>query len=112
MQNIICIVGNPNCGKTTLFNALTGSKQKVGNWPGVTVDKKVGSYSYEGENVEIVDLPGIYSITPASSSGEDERIARDYILTDEAQAVINLSTLPILNAISILRLSSLKCACR
>lgn len=90
MQNIICIVGNPNCGKTTLFNALTGSKQKVGNWPGVTVDKKVGSYSYEGENVEIVDLPGIYSITPASSSGEDERIARDYILTDEAQAVINI----------------------
>lgn len=90
MKNIICIVGNPNCGKTTLFNALTGSKQKVGNWPGVTVDKKVGSYSYEGEQVEIVDLPGIYSITPASSSGEDERIARDYILTDEAQAVVNI----------------------
>lgn len=90
MKNIICIVGNPNCGKTTLFNALTGSKQKVGNWPGVTVDKKVGSYSHEGEQVEIVDLPGIYSITPASSSGEDERIARDYILTDEAQAVVNI----------------------
>lgn len=90
MKNIICIVGNPNCGKTTLFNALTGSKQKVGNWPGVTVDKKTGHYSFEGDEIELVDLPGIYSITPASSSGEDERIARDYILTDEAQAVINI----------------------
>ena len=79
MKNIICIVGNPNCGKTTLFNALTGSKQEVGNWPGVTVDKKTGRYSFEGNEVEIVDLPGIYSITPASTSGEDERIARDYI---------------------------------
>lgn len=90
MKHIICIVGNPNCGKTTLFNALTGSKQEVGNWPGVTVDKKTGHYSYEGSEVEIVDLPGIYSITPASTSGEDERIARDYILTDEAQAVVNI----------------------
>ena len=90
MKNIICIVGNPNCGKTTLFNALTGSKQKVGNWPGVTVDKKTGHYSFEGDEIELVDLPGIYSITPASSSGEDERIARDYILTDEAQAVVNI----------------------
>ena len=89
-KNIICIVGNPNCGKTTLFNALTGSRQEVGNWPGVTVDKKVGRYSYENNDVEIVDLPGIYSITPASHSGEDERIARDYILTGEAQAVINI----------------------
>lgn len=90
MKNIICIVGNPNCGKTTLFNALTGSKQKVGNWPGVTVDKKTGHYSFDGDEIELVDLPGIYSITPASSSGEDERIARDYILTDEAQAVVNI----------------------
>ena len=52
-HNIICIVGNPNCGKTTLFNALTGSRQEVGNWPGVTVDKKTGRYSFEGEEVEI-----------------------------------------------------------
>ena len=89
-KNIICIVGNPNCGKTTLFNALTGSRQEVGNWPGVTVDKKVGRYSFENDDIEIVDLPGIYSITPASHSGEDERIARDYILTGEAQAVINI----------------------
>lgn len=89
-RNIICIVGNPNCGKTTLFNALTGSRQEVGNWPGVTVDKKMGRYSFEGEEVEIVDLPGIYSVTPASNSGEDERVARDYILSGEAQAVINI----------------------
>ena len=51
MKNIICVVGNPNCGKTTLFNALTGSKQEVGNWPGVTVDKKTGRYSFEGNDV-------------------------------------------------------------
>lgn len=89
-RKTICIVGNPNCGKTTLFNALTGSRQEVGNWPGVTVDKKTGRYAFEGEEVEIVDLPGIYSITPASASGEDERVARDYILSDEAQAVINI----------------------
>lgn len=89
-RNIICIVGNPNCGKTTLFNALTGSRQEVGNWPGVTVDKKTGRYSFEGEEVEIVDLPGIYSVTPASNLGEDERVARDYILSGEAQAVINI----------------------
>ena len=89
-RNIICIVGNPNCGKTTLFNALTGSRQEVGNWPGVTVDKKTGRYSFEGEEVEIVDLPGIYSVTPTSNSGEDERVARDYILSGEAQAVINI----------------------
>lgn len=89
-RNNICIVGNPNCGKTTLFNALTGSRQEVGNWPGVTVDKKTGRYSFEGEEVEIVDLPGIYSVTPASNSGEDERVARDYILSGEAQAVINI----------------------
>ena len=89
-KNTVCIVGNPNCGKTTLFNALTGSHQEVGNWPGVTVEKKVGEYRYRDEQIEIVDLPGIYSITPASTAGEDERVARDYILTDEAQAVINI----------------------
>lgn len=86
----ICVVGNPNCGKTTLFNALTGSRQDVGNWPGVTVEKKVGYYSHKGEEIEIVDLPGIYSITPSSTSGEDERVARDYILTNESSLVINI----------------------
>lgn len=89
-KHTVCVVGNPNCGKTTLFNALTGSKQRVGNWPGVTVDKKTGYYTYGDDEVELVDIPGIYSITPSSSSGEDERIARDYILAGEAEAVVNI----------------------
>lgn len=89
-KNIICVVGNPNCGKTTLFNALTGSRQHVGNWPGVTVEKKTGFYSHKDTKIEIVDLPGIYSITPSSASGEDERVARDYILSNEAQIVVNI----------------------
>ena len=89
-KQTICVVGNPNCGKTTLFNALTGAHQDVGNWPGVTVEKKVGHYTYNNEEIEIVDLPGIYSITPASTAGEDERVARDYILTNESSCVVNI----------------------
>ncbi len=89
-KRIVAVVGNPNCGKTTLFNALTGSKQDVGNWPGVTVEKKTGLYTWKDETVELVDLPGIYSIVPNSTSGEDERVARDYILTNEAEAIINI----------------------
>ena len=89
-KHTVCIIGNPNCGKTTLFNALTGARQSVGNWPGVTVEKIVGSYRFEGEAYDIVDLPGIYSVTPFSEAGEDERIARDYLLSGQAQAVINI----------------------
>lgn len=89
-KRTICIIGNPNCGKTTLFNALTGSRQRVGNWPGVTVDKKTGYFTHGNEEFELVDLPGIYSITPSSAAGEDERVARDYILTNESEAVINI----------------------
>ena len=55
----IALIGNPNCGKTTLFNALTGANQKVGNWPGVTVEKKFGYFQLSGESIELVDLPGI-----------------------------------------------------
>ncbi len=88
-QHTICVVGNPNCGKTTLFNALTGSRQRVGNWPGVTVDKKTGAFTIGDDAIELVDLPGIYSITPSSSSGEDERVARDYVLSGESELVIN-----------------------
>ena len=58
----IGVVGNPNCGKTTLFNALTGSRQRVGNWPGVTVERKVGRYRFEGTAFNLVDLPGTYSL--------------------------------------------------
>lgn len=89
-QHIICLIGNPNCGKTTLFNALTGSRQRVGNWPGVTVDKKNGNFSYDNHDIEVVDLPGIYSVTPTSVSGEDEVVARDYLLSGEAQVVVNI----------------------
>lgn len=89
-QHIINLIGNPNCGKTTLFNALTGSRQRVGNWPGVTVDKKTGNFSYEDHDIEVVDLPGIYSVTPTSISGEDEVVARNYLLSGEAQVVVNI----------------------
>ncbi|HBE79141.1 MAG TPA: ferrous iron transporter B [Firmicutes bacterium] len=83
----IAVVGNPNCGKTTLFNGLTGSNQRVGNWPGVTVEKKEGVLQIEGQKISLVDLPGIYSLTAQS---EDERVARDYILSGEPGLVINI----------------------
>ena len=73
----IALVGNPNSGKTTLFNRLTGASQHVGNWPGVTVEKKEGTLEFEGISYRIVDLPGIYSLGAFS---EDEVVARDYIL--------------------------------
>lgn len=85
----ICVVGNPNCGKTTLFNALTGSRQDVGNWPGVTVEKKVGAFRHGEASYRLVDLPGIYSLDGGRSS-EDERVARDFILSGEAAVVVNI----------------------
>jgi ferrous iron transport protein B len=84
---VIGVVGNPNCGKTTLFNALTGTKQRVGNWPGVTVDRKSGKYIHQGKKVEVVDLPGFYSLSAASL---DEEVARDYILSGEADLIVNI----------------------
>lgn len=83
----IGIAGNPNSGKTTLFNALTGARQRVGNWPGVTVDRKFGNYSYQGQEIEVIDLPGIYSL---SSSSLDEQIARDYILKEKPDLIVNI----------------------
>ncbi len=85
----IALVGNPNCGKTTLFNALTGSHQKVGNWPGVTVEKKSGSFRHEGRECEIVDLPGIYSLEQ-EYLGLDEEIAREHLNSDEFDVIINI----------------------
>lgn len=90
MQTSVCIVGNPNCGKTTLFNRLTGSRQSVGNWPGVTVDKKVGTMKLAKQSIELVDLPGIYSLSSSDSTSEDERIAREYILSGQSELVINI----------------------
>lgn len=81
------LAGNPNCGKTTLFNALTGSTAHVGNWPGVTVDKKEGIYKGESEKVNIVDLPGIYSLSPYTP---EEVISRNYILDEKPSAIINI----------------------
>ncbi|MDL1959416.1 MAG: Fe(2+) transporter permease subunit FeoB [Deltaproteobacteria bacterium] len=84
---IIGVAGNPNCGKTTMFNALTGAKQRVGNWPGVTVDRKVGNYRHGSKEVEVVDLPGIYSLAATSV---DEEVARDYILSGEPDLIVNI----------------------
>ncbi|KKO20264.1 MAG: ferrous iron transport protein B (GTP binding) [Candidatus Brocadia fulgida] len=84
---IIGVAGNPNCGKTTMFNVLTGSAQRVGNWPGVTVDRKVGYYKHEDRQIQLVDLPGIYSLSAASV---DEMVARDYILSGEPHLILNI----------------------
>ena len=81
------LAGNPNCGKTTLFNSLTGSTAHVGNWPGVTVDKRDGVYKRLPEQVAIVDLPGIYSLSPYTP---EEVIARNYILDEKPDCVINI----------------------
>ncbi|HEX9551482.1 MAG TPA: FeoB small GTPase domain-containing protein, partial [Candidatus Limnocylindrales bacterium] len=86
-RRTIAVVGNPNSGKTTLFNALTGHDQRVGNWPGVTVERKDGRVTLDGEPVTIVDLPGVYALLAAS---EDERVARDYILGGEPGLVIDI----------------------
>lgn len=91
MSLVIGLVGNPNSGKTTVFNALTGARQKVGNWPGVTVERKSGFFNYQNERVEVVDLPGTYSLTCASmTSAIDEKIACDYILSRQADFIINI----------------------
>ena len=81
------LAGNPNCGKTTLFNSLTGSTAHVGNWPGVTVDKRDGVYKKCAEPIAIVDLPGIYSLSPYTP---EEVIARNYVLDEKPDCVINI----------------------
>lgn len=81
------LAGNPNCGKTTLFNSLTGSTAHVGNWPGVTVDKRDGVYKKLSENIAIIDLPGIYSLSPYTP---EEVIARNYVLDEKPDCVINI----------------------
>lgn len=86
-ERIIALAGNPNCGKTALFNALTGVRQRTGNWPGVTVDRKEGRFDSHGCRVNVVDLPGIYSL---DASTLDQQVGRDYLLSHEADLFVNV----------------------
>lgn len=81
-------IGNPNCGKTTLFNAYTGAKLKVANWPGVTVEKKEGAMKYHDHHFKLVDLPGIYSLT---SYTMEEKLSREYILSDDVDVIVDIA---------------------
>ena len=85
----IALAGNPNCGKTTLFNDLTGARQRVGNWPGVTVERKTGAYRRQGGEVRVQDLPGVYALD-GPDEALDERIARQYLAAGEADVVVNV----------------------
>lgn len=86
-MKVFALAGNPNCGKTTLFNALTGSTAHVGNWPGVTVDKREGIYKGAEEKVQIIDLPGVYSLSPYTP---EEVIARNFIMDEHPDGIINV----------------------
>lgn len=83
----IALIGNPNSGKTTVFNNLTGARQHVGNWPGVTVEKKEGSLDYQGYHIRVVDLPGVYSLTAYSL---DEVIARNFVVEGKPDVVVDI----------------------
>jgi ferrous iron transport protein B len=84
----VALAGNPNSGKTTLFNTLTGARQHVGNYPGVTVEKKEGAYRHQGELIHIIDLPGTYSLTAYSM---EEVVARDFLIEERPQVVVNIT---------------------
>ncbi|MDY0042455.1 MAG: FeoB small GTPase domain-containing protein, partial [Desulforhabdus sp.] len=86
-EYLIALAGNPNCGKTTLFNAITGARQHVGNYPGITVEKKEGFYLFNGLKLRLVDLPGTYSLTAYSM---EELVARDFLVHERPQLVINI----------------------
>ncbi|KTD52159.1 ferrous iron transport protein B [Legionella quinlivanii] len=87
----ILLVGNPNCGKTTLFNGLTGENQRIGNWPGVTVEKKTGSFKVRDESIAITDLPGIYSLSAtAGEASQDEQIASRAVMELPADLIVNV----------------------
>lgn len=83
----VAIAGNPNCGKTTIFNGMTGARQRVGNWPGVTVEKKSGHYNYQDDRYDVIDLPGTYSLAAFSA---EERVVREYLESDDAHVVVNI----------------------
>jgi len=84
---VVALAGNPNSGKTTVFNNLTGAKQHVGNWPGVTVEKKEGSCSFRGRSLKVVDLPGVYSLTAYSP---DEVVARNFVIDEKPDVVVDI----------------------
>ncbi len=86
-EHLFALAGNPNCGKTTLFNAITGARQHVGNYPGITVEKKEGLYSLNGRQIRLVDLPGTYSLTAYSL---EELVARDFLVHERPEVVINI----------------------
>jgi len=83
----VALAGNPNCGKTTLFNGLTGSRHHVGNWPGVTVERRTGEFEEAGGIFSVVDLPGTYSL---STKSEDERITAHFLASGEADVILNV----------------------
>jgi small GTP-binding protein len=83
----VALVGNPNSGKTTVFNNLTGAHHYVGNWPGVTVEKKEGTLEYQGHRLRVIDLPGVYSLTAYSL---DEIIARNFVINDKPDVVVDI----------------------
>ena len=87
-------VGNPNCGKTTLFNAFTGAKLKVANWPGVTVERVEGETSYKGRPIRVIDTPGIYSLT---SYTIEEKVTRKCIEDGEVDVIINVVDLSLIH---------------
>ena len=87
----LALIGNPNSGKSTLFNALTGAHQHVGNWPGVTVEKKVGHFRHDGAEFEVVDLPGTYSLNDVDATEAiDEQIARSFLGSSETDVIVNV----------------------
>jgi small GTP-binding protein len=83
----VALAGNPNSGKSTVFNNLTGARQHVGNWPGVTVEKKEGFSTFQGRRIKVVDLPGVYSLTAYSL---DEVIARDFVVNENPDVVVDV----------------------
>jgi ferrous iron transport protein B len=86
----VLLIGNPNCGKTTLFNALTGDNQRIGNWSGVTVEKKTGTFSLKKQTVYITDLPGVYSLVNSLGISQDEQIAAQSVVLMDAECVVNV----------------------
>ena len=85
---VIALAGNPNCGKTTLFNLLTGAHQHVGNWPSVTVERRSGTMTMGRRKISVVDLPGVYSLM--GGGGEDQRVARDFLLDSDIELIVNI----------------------